>query len=219
MAVGKELQPLLERVVELLPKVGKKHWPMLCDAAALLAYRKVKDPRVLAVIKTRYLDPQLSAKEASEVLRAYECEGLQELVAKRIRVEMALARTPEALRKQEHMAGGWCSLRDLFDYLQPTFAQRDALILEAMDHPHAVVRMGGFRYWAGLPVAVARARLRKGLGDPASEVRIASAEALVKMSASEAENLGDLALLKAQRAKETNEAVIEALDQAIKQLE
>jgi hypothetical protein len=110
-------------------------------------------------------------------------------------------------------------LRDLFDYLQPTFAQRDALILEAMDHPHAVVRMGGFRYWAGLPVAVARARLRKGLGDPASEVRIASAEALVKMSASEAENLGDLALLKAQRAKETNEAVIEALDQAIKQLE
>ena len=59
-ARAEELQPLLARVVELMPTVSEDYWWMLCRAAVLLAERGVNDPRVLQIIKWRYLDPQLS---------------------------------------------------------------------------------------------------------------------------------------------------------------
>ena len=99
-ASDEELQPLLARVIELLPKAREEHWWMLCHAALLLAQRDVKDPRVPEIIKKRYLDPQLSAEDASEALHEYDSEGNQELFAKRIRLEMSLARKPDAIKEQ-----------------------------------------------------------------------------------------------------------------------
>jgi len=220
LARDDELPPLLARVVELLPTVREEdYWWMLCRAVVLLAQSDVKDPRVPQIIKKRYLDPQLPAADASEALREYDSEGSQELFAKRIRLEMLLARKPEAMKDQADYADGWSSLEALFGYLRPEHPEREALILEAMDHPHAGVRMDGYKYCADLPDSTERPRLRKGLGDASAQIRMYSAGALTEMWASDAENAEDLARLHAQRAKERDENVVEALNQAIKRLE
>lgn len=214
-----ELRPLLSRVVELLPKAREEHWCMLCRAALLLAQRDVKDARVPEILKKRYLDPQLSATEASEALREYEPETNQELFAKRIRLEMALARQPDAIKEQREQAYGWSCLKDLLGFLPAKYGKRDALILEAIGHPHAGVRMDGYSCSADLPASIARPRLRKGLSDSSAEVRDYCAGALTDLSASGAEGAEYLKLLRAQLIKEKDEGVIEALKKAIQRLE
>ena len=117
------------------------------------------------------------------------------------------------------MGLGWFPLEKLFGYLQPAYPQRDALILEAMGHPHADVRTEGYKHWGDLPESVARQRLRKGLGDSSAHIRMDSAKSLTSMRASEAEHAEDMALLRAQLAKEKDRDVVEALTQVIKRLE
>ncbi len=214
-----ELQPLLVRVVELLPQSREEHWWSLCRAAVLLAQRDVKDGRVPQIVKKRYLDPQLSGAAASEVLQAYEAEGSQELLVKRIRLEMSLARKPEAIKEQHDSAFGWPGLKKLFGYLRTTDSRRDALILEAMDHPHAGVRMDGYSRWDEPPESMTRPRLRKGVSDPSARIRTLSAKALSNTRASKAQNSEDLTLLRSQLAKEKDQQVVEALGEAIKRLE
>lgn len=218
-AKDNELKPLLARVIELMPKACEKHWGSLCHAAALLARYDVKDPRVPKIIKSRFLDPQLSATEASEALQEYRDREFPELVVKRIHLEMSLARRPDELAHLTESTLGWASLEGLFRYLQQTHPQRDALILEAMVHPHADVRMTAYSLWEELPSPTARAWLRKGLGDPSAMIRSHNAAVLVQTSASEAEVAKDLALLRDRLAKEKNKEVIDALKEAIKQLE
>ena len=94
-----ELQPLLARLVELLPEASDAHWWMLCEAARLLADRSVKDPRVLQIVSRRYLDPQLNANTATFVLQQYDPEGTADLIAQRLRLEMGVAREPKALKE------------------------------------------------------------------------------------------------------------------------
>jgi hypothetical protein len=219
LADDRELRPLLDRVVGWLPKAGERHWGMLCRAAALLAQRGVKDSAVLSIIRQRYLDPELSAGEASDALREYDPEGSPSLLAKRIQVEMALARRPQTLKEREDLCLDTHVLEDLFRYLPKDFSQRETLILEAMDHPHAAIRMVGYGCEGDLPESVARQRLRKGLGDSCAQIRVSAAQALVEMHASEADNKEDLRMLKAQLAKETDRGVITDFDEVIKRLE
>jgi hypothetical protein len=207
-----ELQPLLTRVVELLPKVDDRHWSDVCEAGALLAKRGVKNPRVLEIVRARYLDPQLYAGDATEVLARYDGDGSQELFVKRIRLEMELARKPEALQKQSAYLNGWQSLEELFTRLHSTHPLRDALIVEAMDQPNAGVRWDGYRHYDELPESLARSKLAKGLADPAPQIREHCIEAI-------ADRFGDLDLLRTRRFKETDESVLKALNEAIKKLE
>ncbi|MGW8256143.1 MAG: hypothetical protein ACWGMZ_01525 [Thermoguttaceae bacterium] len=215
-----ELRPLLSRVIDYLPKAHEGHWWMLCRAAHLLAQRDVKDARVPEIIKKRYLDPQLSARDASEILHEYEPKENQALFVKRIRLEMSLACKPDAIKEQADLGYNRFPLKQLLGYVRSNCDERNAIILEAIKHPHAGIRMDGYSYSADLPKSVARPRLQKGLGDSSAEVRAYCAGALVELSASsDAENPEDLALLRAQLAKEKDERVIEALREAIKQLE
>lgn len=219
LARDDELQPLLARVVQLLPRARESHWSHLCYATALLAKRHVKDPRALEIIKQQYLDPERFASEASEALYQYDAEGCQELFVKRIRLEMSLARRPEEIKKQMDDGLGWLSLQQLFGCLRQTHPERNALILEAMDHPHVGVRIDGYERWDDLPEPVARLRLRKGFGDSSPYIRAASAEALPMIRATEAESAEDVAVLRAQLAKEQDEDVVRVIKDAIRELE
>jgi hypothetical protein len=178
----------------------------------LLAKRGVKNPRVLEIVRARYLDPQLDAGDATEVLARYDGDGSQELFVKRIRLEMELARKPEALQKQSAYLTGWQSLEELFTRLHSTHPLRDALIVEAMDQPNADVRWDGYRHYDELPESLARSKLAKGLVDPAPQIREHCIEAI-------ADRFGDLDLLRTRRFKETDESVLKALNEAIKKLE
>jgi hypothetical protein len=220
LARDDELKPLLDRVVELLPNVRGIHWMDLCHASVLLAQRGVKNPRVFDIMQKRYLDPQLGMAYASEVLQIYDSKKSQELFVKRIQLEMSLAKTPEAIQKQGDNAYGW-GVKDLLGYLEQTHSQHDALILEAMDHPHAGVRSDGFAHWADIPVSMARPRLRKGVSDPFPEVRAACVESLVRMALDtpSADATEDLKLLRVQLAKEQDPDVVKNLEKAIEQLE
>jgi hypothetical protein len=213
-AKDNELQSLLARVVELLPTVHEGHWWQVCQAAALLAERGAKDPRILHIVRDRYLEPQLSAGEATQVLSQYDLDGSQELIAKRIWLEFDLARKSEAI-KEQYYVGGWDCLSDLFDQLDVTFAERNELIVAAMDHPHAGVRHDGYERWDELPEPLARLKLEKGLVDPSPSIREDCASAI-------AENFGSpevQGLLRVHRAVETDGAVIDAIDTALKRLD
>ncbi len=164
-----ELQPLLVGVIELLPEASDEHWWMLCEAARLLADRSVKDPRVLQIVSRRYLDPQLNANTATFVLQQYDPEGTADLIAQRLRLEMGVAREPKALK--EPILEGFFPWAELDQLLPPTYAVRQELILQAMNHPHADVRATGYRSWRGLPKPVARTILVKGLADLSPHIR------------------------------------------------
>lgn len=207
-----ELEPLLARVVELLPKVDHRHWSDVCEAAAVLAQHGVKNPRVLEIVQARYLDPELLADQATEVLARYDLDGSQERFVKRFRLELDLAKKPEALEKQSKYPGQWHPLERLLARLRLESPQRDALILEAIDHPNVSVRLAGYRFYDELPESTARSKLAKGLADPSPEIRRDCVKAL-------AERFGDLDLLRAHRAKETDEYVLETLKEELKKLE
>jgi hypothetical protein len=108
---------------------------------------------------------------------------------------------------------------DLLDLLRPNCSDYDAIIFEAMDHPHAGVRMDGYSCSDKLPASMARSRLRTGLSDPSAGIRAYCAGALVELPTSDAEKTEDLTLLRTQLAKEKDQQAIEALKSAVKQLE
>lgn len=219
LATQEELRPLLSRVIELLPEAREEHWWILCHAALVLAQRDVKDSRVPEIIEKRYLDPQLSASDASEVLYEYNPKGNQTLFIKRIRLELSLARKPDAIKEQVELGYNRFPLKQLLGYVQSKCAEHNAMILEAMDHPHAGVRMDGYSCSDDLSASLARPRLIKGLGDSSVPVRVYCAGALANLSTSYAENSENLAILRAHLTQEKDEEVIEALKEAIKRLE
>ena len=101
---------------------------------------------------------------------------------------------------------------ELDEVLPPTYAVRQELILEAMNHPHAHVRSTGYRSWKGLPKPVARTMLVKGLADLSPQIRCECIHTL----ADDFATVDDLAVLRAHRARETDRRVLETLDSALR---
>ena len=214
-----ELRPLLARCIELLPEANELHWQSLCRAACLLAQRGVKDPRVPEIIEKRYLDPNLWAVEASEALREYDAKKYRELLVKRIRLEMVLARHPDAMKDEGECIFSWTYLTDLIGLLSPEYDGHEPLIEEATNHPHASIRHDGYSSCLDLPTEVARPLLRKGIHDPRADIRVDCAWSLQSLPGSEAEKSADLAILRDHVAKEKDEEVIRQFNSAIEELE
>ena len=132
---------------------------------------------MLRIVKDRYLDPKLDATEASDVLERYDPEEAG-VVRAANPIGNVAGGNPEAI-KEEASLYDWYPMECLFGYLRPTHPQRNALILEAMDHPNAAVR----RTVTGAATRCRshwRPKLVKGLGDPSASIRKDSVEAIVE---------------------------------------
>lgn len=205
---------IFDRFTELALQVSGRDWNRLCSAIFELHNRGYNDPRILPLVRNRFLEPNIDFGYALWILRELEPDHSQELFIKKVYQLMEQAKIAVKDRKEseEEMFIGNDNLYNLLSFIESP--EREALILIGMDHPHKEVRAEAYRFWYRLPVASGLPKLEKGLTDPLVAVRRESARAFARRYGT----TKHLPLLRQQLRQEPSENVRRLLQQAIQRL-
>lgn len=159
----------------------------------------LKDRRVLDVVLQRYQEEGLGHFYSNAILEAFEFPGRQALFEGRAKILLGRAK-PDA--------GG--ELNNLFAMMDRNSPAYEAFITSGCAHADPDTRHTAYNFADGLPRTTALTLLRKGLEDTDDSARIMAA-----FSIDEVVTRADVGWLRTQLAKEKNEDVRRALEQAI----
>ena len=211
-----EIDYIFKRFLEIGPTVEGWKWNRLCMAMHELGKEGHKNDSILPLVRRRFLEADVSQDFATWLLHEYDPEGSRELFAKRIRLILDETKpVPETVKEEDWLFGIWNDLHNLLCFLGKSHPKREALILEALDHPHPEVRHAASFFWNCVPEEEAQSRFLRWLEDKDPNTRRLASEAF-------AEGLGSpkvIPVLKKRLSLETDEEVRGNLRSALDRIE
>lgn len=194
-----ELAQMIELFLKNGPSAKDPDWGDWSGIARGAIELGLKDRKVLDVVLQRYKEEELGHFYSNEILEAFEFADRQALFEKRAKLLMS--------RHQPDAGGELSNLLAMMDRHSPAF---ESLVTGGCAHADPDTRHTAYNLADRLPRATALALLRKGLEDSDDSARGMAAYSIDKVVTQT-----DIGWLRGLLAKEKNEEVKRALEQAI----